>query len=179
MALPIPQSAQMAVPVNRQAARGGSAGKGKKREHRGEKTKQTMPFVWLHGRLGYWACRGSGRAWLGSGASSYACACGSTPCLCHAALSSGLFTVTLLFVRFATVPCTACLSVSFRRAQEQFAPNQHENRPCLGGGFCQVAYTDCHASYVGCHANMMRLGVWPCTMKRRCPSSSVDRAPLS
>ena len=79
-----------------------------------------------HGRLGYWACRGSGRAWLGSGASSYACACGSTPCLCHAALSSGLFTVTLLFVRFATVPCTACLSVSFRRAQEQFAPNWHE-----------------------------------------------------
>ncbi|MEO2377347.1 hypothetical protein ABG919_09620, partial [Bifidobacterium longum] len=45
---------------------------------------------------------------------------------CHAALSSGLFTVTLLFVRFATVPCTACLSVSFRRAQEQFAPNWHE-----------------------------------------------------
>ena len=42
------------------------------------------------------------------------------------ALSSGLFTVTLLFVRFATVPCTACLSVSFRRAQEQFAPNWHE-----------------------------------------------------
>ena len=126
MALPIPQSAQMAVPVIGRQRAGGSAGKGKKREHRGEKTKQTMPFVWLHGRLGYWACRGSGRAWLGSGASSYACACGSTPCLCHAALSSGLFTVTLLFVRFATVPCTACLSVSFRRAQEQFAPNWHE-----------------------------------------------------
>ena len=27
-----------------------------------------------------------------------------------------------------------------RHAQEQFAPNRHENRPCLGAGFCQVAY---------------------------------------